>query len=258
MNADGLRVTDLSVTYGGHHAVDGLTLHAPPGRVTGLIGPNGAGKTSSFNAITGLLRPSRGELRLDGTDLVPLSPAARSRHGLGRTFQRMELLEELTVAENVAIAREASFAGGRPWRHLVGRRHDRAAIAGDVADALDVCGLAHLAGRQVAGLSTGQRRLVELARVVSGRFRILLLDEPSSGLDATETQRFGTILESLVADRGLGLLLVEHDMSLVMRVSAYIHVIDFGKPIFEGTPAEVMSSDLVRAAYLGSEAVEVA
>lgn len=170
----------------------------------------------------------------------------------------MELLEELGVAENIAVAREASCAGGHPWRHLVGRRNDRKTVAGDVAKALGVCSLSGLADRQVASLSTGQRRLVELARVVSGGFRILLLDEPSSGLDANETQRFGSILKDLVADRGLGILLVEHDMSLVMRVSSYIHVIDFGKPIFEGTPAEVMTSDLVRAAYLGSEAVEVA
>ena len=258
MSTDGLVVTDLSVTYGGHHAVDGLSLTARPGRVTGLIGPNGAGKTSSFNAITGLLRPSRGAISLDGAAIGSLSPAARARRGLGRTFQRMELLDELTVAENIGVAREAALAGGRPWRHLVGRRHDRTAIGECVTRALEMCGLTGLADRQVASLSTGQRRLVELARVVSGTFRIVLLDEPSSGLDPTETQRFGTILEDLVADGSLGILLVEHDMSLVMRVSSYIHVIDFGKPIFEGTPSDVMSSDLVRAAYLGSEAVEVA
>jgi len=257
-SSDGLVVTDLSVTYGGHRAVAGLSLAAPPGRVTGLIGPNGAGKTSSFNAITGLLRPSGGAMSLDGADLLPLSPAARARHGLGRTFQRMELLEELTVTENIAIAREASFAGGRPWRHLVGRRHDRSTIRRDVEESLAVCSVTDLADRQVSSLSTGQRRLVELARVAAGGFRILLLDEPSSGLDVHETQRFGTILEHLVAERGVGILLVEHDMSLVMRISAYIHVIDFGRPIFEGTPTEVMGSDIVRAAYLGSEAVEVA
>jgi ABC-type branched-subunit amino acid transport system ATPase component len=258
MSTAGLAVTNLSVTYGGHHAVEGLSLTAPPGRVTGLIGPNGAGKTSSFNAITGLLRPSGGGVALDGVDLLPLSPAARARHGLGRTFQRMELLEELTVAENIAIAREASLAGGTPWRHLVGRRHDRATIHRDVEESLAVCSVTELAGRQVASLSTGQRRLVELARVAAGGFRILLLDEPSSGLDVNETQRFGTILEALVAQRGVGILLVEHDMSLVMRISSYIHVIDFGRPIFEGSPGAVMASDIVRAAYLGSEAVEVA
>jgi len=258
MSSEGLMVTDLTVTYGGHRAVDGLSLGAPPGRVTGLIGPNGAGKTSSFNAITGLFRPGGGAISLDGTDLLPLSPAARARHGLGRTFQRMELLEELTVAENIAIAREASFAGGSPWRHLVGRRHDRATIRRDVEESLAVCSIIDLADRQVASLSTGQRRLVELARVVAGGFRILLLDEPSSGLDVHETHRFGTILEQLVAERGVGILLVEHDMSLVMRISSHVHVIDFGKPIFAGAPPEVMSSDIVRAAYLGSEAAEVA
>ncbi|MDQ1503854.1 MAG: hypothetical protein QOD57_1581, partial [Actinomycetota bacterium] len=135
---------------------------------------------------------------------------------------------------------------------------DRSAAEQAAQNALQLCGLSDLAGRRAGSLSTGQRRLVELARTVAGDFRILLLDEPSSGLDAAETKRFGEILRRIVTDTGAGILLVEHDMALVMEVCQYLYVIDFGRPIFDGSPSEVAGSDIVRAAYLGTEAVEVA
>jgi ABC-type branched-subunit amino acid transport system ATPase component len=261
--ADGLEVRHLVIRYGGHVAVNGISLRAPVGRVTGLIGPNGAGKTTTFNACSGLLRPTSGTVRLFGANVTALSPQRRAQRGLGRTFQRMELFDSLTVRDNVALGREAGLAGSRPWRHLRSTRADAATVAEVVDDALQMCGIAELAGRRPADLSTGQRRLVELARCVAGGFRIMLLDEPSSGLDKTETVVFGRILRSLVetpAPNGAprGILLVEHDMSLVMSVCDYIHVLDFGEPIFEGTPAAVGASEVVRAAYLGSEAVETA
>jgi ABC-type branched-subunit amino acid transport system ATPase component len=150
------------------------------------------------------------------------------------------------------------MAGRHAWRYLRCGRAQAAELRQIAGDALELCGITDLANRRPADLSTGQRRLVELARCVAGGFRVMLLDEPSSGLDKTETARFGDILLSLIEERDVGILLVEHDMSLVMRICDYLHVLDFGKPVFEGSPAEVAASPIVRAAYLGSEAVEEA
>jgi len=251
----GLEVTDLSVRYDGRLAVDRVSLTAPPGRLTGLIGPNGAGKTTIFNACSGLLRPSSGSVRFAGRDLTRCGPAVRARRGLGRTFQRMELFGSMTVAENVALGREAALAGSNPLRQLVGTRRQQARIRAAAAEAIEVCRIGDLVDRPVAVLSTGQRRLVELARAYAGDYRLLLLDEPSSGLDHAESERFGRVLRGIVEERGLGILLVEHDMALVMRVCDHLYVLDFGRLIFAGTTAEAQSSPLVRAAYLGAEDV---
>lgn len=254
---DGLFVEGVTIRYGGLTAVDGQTLHAPPGRITGLIGPNGAGKTTTFNAISGMVRPALGRVWLDGDDITASPPQARALRGLGRTFQRMELFETLTVRENVAMGREAAMAGRNPVRHLRAPRAQRRATRQQAQAAMELCNIAHLADRRPADLSTGQRRLVELARVSAGEFSTLLLDEPSSGLDGAETEIFGEILRSLVRQRGLGILIVEHDMALVMSTCEYIYVLDFGKPIFEGTPKQVQFAEIVRSAYLGSEAPEL-
>ena len=258
MTDDGLVVSGVVVRFGGLVAVDGVNLTAPPGRVTGLIGPNGAGKTTTFNACSGLVRPTAGQVHLNGCDVTRASAPARAQMGLGRTFQRMELFDSLPVRDNVALGREAGLAGSRPWHHLRARRADRDAVETATDDALELCGISDLADRRPADLSTGQRRLVELARVVAGGFRLLLLDEPSSGLDHTETGRFGDVLRTLVDERGTGLLIVEHDMALVMRICHYVYVLDFGRPIFEGPPEAVVASDVVRAAYLGDETAELA
>ena len=246
----GLSLVDVTVRFGGHTAVNGLTLDAPCGVITGLIGPNGAGKTTTFNVCSGLLRPSAGRVRLFGEDVSRLGPAARARRGLGRTFQRMELYDSMTVAENVMTGREAALAGANPLRHLSGSYRERTDTERCVGEALARCGLVDVADEPVAMLSTGQRRLVELARALATGARLLLLDEPSSGLDPSESAGFGQILRNVVA-AGSGILLIEHDMSLVMGVCDYIHVLDFGLAIFEGTPAEVHDSATVRAAYLG-------
>jgi ABC-type branched-subunit amino acid transport system ATPase component len=169
----------------------------------------------------------------------------------------MELFDSLLVRENIALGREAGLAGSRPWHHLRARHAERDAIRAATDDALELCGITDLADRRPADLSTGQRRLVELARVVAGGFRLLLLDEPSSGLDHSETDRFGDVLRHLVDERGTGLLIVEHDMALVMRVCDYLYVLDFGRPIFDGEPEAVVASDVVRAAYLGDETAEI-
>jgi ABC-type branched-subunit amino acid transport system ATPase component/branched-subunit amino acid ABC-type transport system permease component len=253
----GLEVDGISVAFGGLRAVDNLSLTAPLGRVTGLIGPNGAGKTTTFNVVSGINRNAGGSVRFNGADVSRLSTAQRGRLGIGRTFQRTDLADALTVFENVSLGVEAAQAGRRVVRQLVAPRHERAQCVAATHEALAMCGIAHLAETQVGSLSTGERRLVELARCLAGSFDLLLLDEPSSGLDQAETERFGAILRSVVESRGCGLLLVEHDMSLVLTVCDHIYVLDFGRLLFNGTPAEVSSSELVRVAYLGEETAEM-
>jgi ABC-type branched-subunit amino acid transport system ATPase component/branched-subunit amino acid ABC-type transport system permease component len=251
-----LEVFDLRVTFGGNVAVDGFSLIAPTGRITGLIGPNGAGKTTTFNACSGLLRPSGGHVRFAGHDVAHSGAATRARHGLGRSFQRMELFDSLSVRDNVAIGWEGSRAGLNPFTHLLATRSQKREMQAATAHALSLCELDQLADRPAGSLSTGQRRLVELARCLAGPFRVLLLDEPSSGLDRAESERFGAILKRVVAERGVGILLVEHDMALVMEVCEEIYVLDFGRPLFNGTPQDVLHAEIVRAAYLGEDEVE--
>jgi ABC-type branched-subunit amino acid transport system ATPase component len=249
----GLEADGLSVAYGGNLAVSDVSLDAPLARITGLIGPNGAGKTTTFNACNGLLKPTHGTVRLFGTDVTRSGPAVRARMGLGRTFQRVEVVNAMTVRTNIALGLEARLVAGNPLRQVLTSPAQQRQIAAATDQALEICGIGHIADRRAATLSTGQRRLLELARVLAGGFKLLMLDEPSSGLDEEETHHFGQILTDIVDERGLGILLVEHDMALVMAVCAYIYVLDFGQLIFEGTPAETQASPVVRAAYLGDE-----
>jgi len=253
MSEPGIDVTDLTVRFEGNVAVNAVSLSAPVGRLTGLIGPNGAGKTTTFNACSGLLRPDEGRIALFGADVTRRGPAARARRGLGRTFQRMELFTSMTVAENVALGREARLAGSNPLWQQVSTPRRRQVVRAATEEALQICGIEDLAGKTVENLSTGQRRLVELARVYAGDFRMLLLDEPSSGLDHAESEHLGRILRSLVDGRGVGILLVEHDMALVMNICDDLYVLDFGRLVFHGSPAETQASPIVRAAYLGAE-----
>ncbi len=249
----GLELRDITVRFGGLVAVSALSVDAPVGRITGLIGPNGAGKTTTFNAACGLVKAQEGSVRLHGTEISRSSSASRARRGLGRTFQRAELWNSLSVEENVALGREAGLAGRGLLTQLVVARGQRRTTRDATVEAMRLAGVGALADEQAALLSSGERRLVELARALAGQFDVILLDEPSSGLDQTETERFGEVLQHVVASRGTGLLLVEHDMALVMEVCEYIYVMDFGRLIFAGTPAEVRESELVQAAYLGTE-----
>ncbi|WP_293766448.1 ABC transporter ATP-binding protein [Sporichthya sp.] len=238
--------------------MNNVSLTAGSGSITGMLGPNGAGKTTTFNACTGVVPAWAGTLHLGDCRLNGRSTASRAAHGLGRTFQRMELFDSMTVRENVALGPEAAMSARRPWGQLFCPAKEAREIRSRTSTAIDLCGLGALANRTSGDLSTGQRRLVELARAIASPFRFLLLDEPSSGLDVQETEQFGAILRTFVAETGIGVLLVEHDMALVADVCTYIHVLDFGCKIFEGTTAETMSSDIVRAAYLGSEGVSAA
>jgi ABC-type branched-subunit amino acid transport system ATPase component len=252
--ADGLAAEGITVRFGGLVAVQDVHLQAPRGRITGLIGPNGAGKTTTFNVCCGYQRANAGTVRLDGRDLTHDSPSARAALGMGRTFQRMELFGGMTVRENIEMAAESRFITSRPLSQLGLRRGGRAEareIAATASELIARTGLEAVADRPAGQISTGQGRLVELARALARDPQILLLDEPSSGLDHTESEAFGALLVDLVAERNLGILMVEHDMSLVLTICGWIHVLDFGRPLLDGTPAEVRSSDAVRQAYLG-------
>ena len=235
MTAPVLDVSGVTVRFGGHVALDDVRLTAAPGEVTGLIGPNGAGKTTLFNVITGLQAPQRGRVRLDGDDVTGLAPYRRARRGLARTFQRLELFGLLTVRENVELA--ASVRGRRP-----GRSAD---------EALGLVGLTAMGEVRADELPTGKARLVELARALATGPQVLLLDEPASGQDDAETEAFRDVLLTVAAE-GMAVVLVEHDVHLVMRTCARVHVLDFGRVLATGTAAEVQADQAVLDAYLGA------
>lgn len=237
----GLEARDVTVRFGGHEALREVGLSAPAGAVTGLIGPNGAGKTTLFNVLCGLQRPVRGDVHLDGRDLTKLGPHQRARHGLARTFQRLETFTLLSVRENI-------LAGAEFRRRWAGSEESPAVVADELVRRLE---LTDVADERVDRLPTGRARLVELARALAAAPTMLLLDEPSSGLDERETEALGEVLQE-VASRGPGILLVEHDMALVMSVCADLTVLDFGAVIARGTPAQVRDDPLVQEAYLGS------
>ena len=245
----GLEIEAVSVRFGGLAALSEVTVSASEGAITGLIGPNGAGKTTLFNVVTGMQRPNAGTVRLEGRDLRGLSSYRRARLGLGRTFQRLELFGSLTVAENIGVA--ASIG----QRRVVKARTK--AHQGIREEILDRVGLRSVANERADTLPTGTGRLVELARALATRPKVLLLDEPAAGQDADETERFSGILRDLASD-GLAILLVEHDMELVMHVCHTIAVLDYGRIICTGTPAQVRADPEVQAAYLGTVAEAVA
>ena len=241
----------VTKAYGGLVALKDVSLEARPGKIVGLIGPNGAGKTTFLNVCSGLVDPSSGGVWLGDHEITGAGVDRRARLGLGRTFQQMELFETMSVAENVALGAEARAAGASAVRQVVTGQAAARRVRRATQEALARCGLDGLSTRAVGDLSTGQRRLVELARVIAGGFGLLLLDEPSSGLDLAETARFGDTLRQVVAGGDVGIVLVEHDMSLVMGFCDYVYVLDFGCLVFEGTAAEAQRSAVVRAAYLG-------
>jgi branched-chain amino acid transport system ATP-binding protein len=236
-----LEVAEAEVRFGGVHALRGVDLDVDAGIVTGLIGPNGAGKTTCFNAITGLQTVNSGCITFDEKDMTGMSPHKRARLGIARTFQRLEVFGSLSVRENVLAAAEIR----RRWSH------DKSDVRANADGVLALVGLTHLADRPADTLPTGQARLLELARCLATRPRLLLLDEPSSGLDDGESDDLGDLLCQL-AEAGMAVLLVEHDMELVMRVCSRINVLDFGAVLMVGTPGEVRADERVRAAYLGA------
>jgi branched-chain amino acid transport system ATP-binding protein len=237
-----LEVRGANVRFGGHTAVRDVDLDVEAGQITGLIGPNGAGKTTTFNVITGLQEVVRGRVVLDGRDLTDTKAHVRARAGIARTFQRLEVFGSLTARENVLTAAEIR----RSWSH------DRRTDPEDEADRLLArVGLRNVAHERVDAMPTGLARLVELARALATRPTVLLLDEPASGLDETESESFASLLLEL-AEEGMAILLVEHDVQLVMQVCSLINVLDFGAILAVGTPDEIQQNAAVLDAYLGA------
>ena len=232
-----LEVSEVTVTFGGRRALDGVAIAAERGRVTGLIGPNGAGKSTLFDVICGLRKPVAGRVALEGKDVTREGPARRARHGMARTFQRLELFGRLSVRENLMVAAELGPQ----------RRHAARAVE-EIVARLD---LGEVADRPADALPTGTGRLVEVGRALAVRPRFLLLDEPAAGQDAEETRRFAVLLRAL-ADEGTTVVLVEHDMSLVMGVCDEVYVLDLGKIISVGPPDVIRRDETVLAAYLGN------
>lgn len=251
-----LEVSGVTVVFGGHRALDGVGLTAEPGRVTGLIGPNGAGKSTLFAALSGLLRPAEGRVLMGGEDVTRASPQARARRGLARTFQRPELFSGLTVREHLVLADRVRHSSGRIWRDLLiggGFRKPSKEEDERVDGLLDALRLGDLRHRKASGLSLGTSRLLEVARALAVEPEVLMLDEPSSGLDVRETGELAETLMRVVEERGLSLLLVEHDVDLVLGMCDTVNVLDFGVMIASGPPDAIRDDPAVRAAYLGEE-----
>jgi ABC-type branched-subunit amino acid transport system ATPase component len=256
-----LRVTGLSVHFGGVHALDDVSLEVGPRQIVGLIGPNGAGKTTLFNAVTGNVKPTTGRVHLFGHDVTGWPPHKRARLRVGRTFQRLELFGSLTVEENLVMGMEAQSPRGGLVSDVLALPptvEQRADALERARAVLEVVGLEEYAQTRAGDLPIGLSRMVELGRAVCGDPYLLLLDEPSSGLSKEESVRLARLLRSARDEDNESLLVVEHDMSFVMDLCDYLYVLDFGRLIAEGTPSEIRRNATVQAAYLGEELEDAA
>jgi len=247
---------DVTVRFGGVVAVNSVSLTVPPASIVGLVGPNGAGKSTLFSVLSGLQRPNAGSVEFEGTDITGASAQRRARLGLARTFQHPEVFSGLTVREHIILAHRVSTRRSRIWSDMVTGRGFRRADpeeAERVNTLLTALNLTGIAEQPVAALSLGMTRLVEIARALATNPTVLLLDEPSSGLDAQETAQVTEVFRLAVELRGVSLLLVEHDMSMVLQLCDHVNVLDFGAMIASGTPDQIRADPGVRAAYLGEE-----
>jgi len=235
-----LTTDKVTVAYRGLLALNEVSLELEEGKITGLIGPNGAGKSTMIGALSGLVRPRSGHITLEGRNLTRLPPHRRARLGMARTFQRLELWQSMSVEENIQTAAEFASSWQPGWDAKAATR-----------EAIELLGLGDVAQQEVTELSSGHGRLVEVARAVALRPKVLLLDEPSAGLNEAESRKLGETLTQYVAASGTTIMMVEHHVELVSSICAFVYVLEFGQLIASGTPAAVRSSEAVQEAYLG-------
>jgi len=248
-----LRIESLSKEFGGVHAIEDLSFRVDPGTIHSIIGPNGAGKTTLFNLITGLYRPSSGRIWLDDRDVTGMRPSRLAALGMSRTFQNLQIFFNMTALENVMVGHHLHLEQGMMAAMLrlpgVARR-DREARA-LALDMMEFVGLGRFRDAQAAEMPYGALKRLELARALAARPRLLLLDEPAAGLNATESREIDEVIKRISAT-GITVVLVEHDMKMVMGISDHILALDYGRRLAEGTPAEVRADPQVIAAYLGT------
>jgi ABC-type branched-subunit amino acid transport system ATPase component len=256
-----LAASNVTVRFGGLTALSNVDISIPAGALVGLVGPNGAGKTTLFGVMSGLLRPSAGRVDLVGTDVTKASSETRARLGLARTFQQPELFPDLTVREHLVLAYRVRHCRSRLWKDVFTagclKRPDPAETE-RVDSLLELLSLSEVANQPTRVLPLGTSRLVEVGRALATAPAIVLLDEPSAGLDGHETERLSEALRRTVLREKVSLLLVEHDVGMVLSLSSEIYVLDFGSIIAQGPPAEIRENPQVRAAYLGDEDIAIA
>ncbi|MDH3704820.1 MAG: ABC transporter ATP-binding protein [Acidimicrobiia bacterium] len=246
-----LEASGLTKSFAGIQALSDVTLSVDDGERVGLIGPNGAGKTTFFNCLLGVLRPDQGMVRFDGHDLGGWPVHRRAQAGIGRTFQRIELFADTTVREHLLIAERVRAGNGGFWKDLLGRGRPTAGEIEACDQVLELLDLRARADDPIEALSLGEGRLVEVGRALMTEPTLLLLDEPSSGLDRHETTALADTLRAVQAERGFAILLVEHDVELVASFTERTYVLDFGTLIADGPTDQVMADAAVRSAYLG-------
>ncbi|HMF83637.1 MAG TPA: ABC transporter ATP-binding protein [Acidimicrobiia bacterium] len=246
-----LESSEVCKRFSGITALDDVSIRVEPGEPVGLIGPNGAGKTTFFNCLLGILRSDRGRVVFNGRDITRLPVYKRARLGFGRTFQRVELFTGMTVRDHLLVAERSRLGTGRLWKDILNLANPSAKEQRRAHETLDLLGLLDVADVPIESLSLGRARLVELGRALMTEPLLLLLDEPSSGLDQSETMDLVGTLQVVQRERGTAILLVEHDVEMVQAFASRLYVLDFGVVIASGPTAEVMDDEAVRKAYLG-------